>query len=132
MTLRSQICVSHRNVGNREGPTPRERSKLGIRRSTVRKRVKGILCARSAVLFARRGTKIQKGCYFFSPPRLRKPAENSLKAANAADYFAPAVAETERGVDQRIRSREVEVISGDPGVNEGSSKDALSSVGRDK
>lgn len=35
------------------------------------------------------------------------------------------LAETERGVDQRIRSREVEVISGDPGVNEGSSKDAL-------
>lgn len=55
--------------------------------------------------------------------------ENSLKAAGAADYFAPA---DRRGVDQRIRSREVEVISGDPGVNEGSSKDALSPVGRDK
>ena len=131
MTLRSQICVSHRNVENREGPTLRERSKLEIRRSTVRKRVKGILCALS-VLFARRGTKIQKGCYFFSPPRLRKPAENSLKAAGAADYFAQCSRGDRKGVDQRIRSREVEVISGDPGVNEGSSKDALSPVGRDK
>jgi len=39
-------------------------------------------------------TKIQKGCYFFSS--LRKPAGNSLKGSDAADYFAPVVATTER------------------------------------
>lgn len=66
-----------------------------------------------------------KGLLFFLPSLTKeKPAENSLKAATPRITLR-CLAETERGVDQRIRSREVEVISGDPGVNEGSSKDAL-------
>lgn len=53
--------------------------------------------------------KPKRVAIFFSPPWPRKPVENSLKAAGAADYFALQPRGDQRGgggdCDQRIRSR---------------------------
>lgn len=92
----------------------------------MRKRVKRIVRARSTVLFRPTRYENPKGLLFFLPSST-KEASGKFFESGAADYFA-LQSRRPKGVDQRIRSREVGVISGDPGVNEGSSKDGFLSL----
>jgi len=81
------MCVGRESRGSRE------RSSV----NRAQKRVKG----NRPRMLARRSfspDENPKGLLFFLvlAPLSRKPAGNSLKGSDAADYFAPVVAKTER------------------------------------
>lgn len=67
-----------------------------------------------------------KGLLFFLPSSVKEASGKFFESDQYRGLLCACSRGDRKGVDQRIRSREVEVISGDPGVNEGSSKDALS------
>ena len=98
MTLRSQICVSHRDVENREGSDPSR--EVETRDSSVNRAKEGKRDSTCSIgPFCPTRYENPKGLLFFLPSSVKEASGKFFEsAAGAADYFAPAVAETERGL----------------------------------
>lgn len=121
MTLRSQICVS----GRRESWGPDPSREVETQDSSVNRAKEGKRDPPCSVVgpFCLTRYENPKGLLFFLPSSVKEASGKFFESGRGRGLLCAWSRGDRKGVDQRIRSREVEVISGDPGVNEGSSKE---------